>query len=383
MDLHFPSCYNPAAGLTNYKNNMAFPTSAGSGKHNCPPGWIHVPHIFYEVYWNTPAFLSRWTPNHGSQPFIFSNGDRTGYSIHGDFIAGWDETVLQHIIDTCDAGDSGMDKCPGVTAYSSSLNCNIPCPVSEPITGSLSSLPGKNPPSGWGVGPNPPVAALVASSSASKSPIANTQVATGPSSSAPAAGNPAPPSDSTSAAASPGTPKTTPSPTIAQAPASDSTSSTVIETVTIFKTTTFLKAGPTGTPAPTSAAVNTTHMPDIAGYKYIGCYQDGRPRVLSGEIRPQLGLMTNTLCVNHCSAKGFSMAGTESGVSCYCGNELVGSTELDDSKCHMPCAGDAQEVCGGRWSLTVYKGTPASHKVKRHIHNHAFHHIRGASGGRR
>jgi hypothetical protein len=43
-DIHFPSCYNPAAGF----NNMQFPTAADSGKSNCPPGWIHTPHLFYK-----------------------------------------------------------------------------------------------------------------------------------------------------------------------------------------------------------------------------------------------------------------------------------------------------------------------------------------------
>jgi hypothetical protein len=88
-DIHFPSCYNPAAGLRDYKNNMAWPSSKGTtgGKANCPEGWVHVPHIFYEVYWNTPLFEDLWTPGMGEQPFILSNGDRTGYSLHGDFVS--------------------------------------------------------------------------------------------------------------------------------------------------------------------------------------------------------------------------------------------------------------------------------------------------------
>lgn len=39
-DIHFPSCYNPAAGLDNYKENMAYPTASGS-KQNCPQGKHH------------------------------------------------------------------------------------------------------------------------------------------------------------------------------------------------------------------------------------------------------------------------------------------------------------------------------------------------------
>lgn len=88
-DIHFPSCYNPAAGLDNYKENMAWPSSAGAsaGKTNCPKGYIHTPHLFYEVYWNTPLFADKWTPNQGKQPFVLANGDNTGYSLHADFVS--------------------------------------------------------------------------------------------------------------------------------------------------------------------------------------------------------------------------------------------------------------------------------------------------------
>ena len=88
-DIHFPSCYNATAGLDDYENNMAWPSSAGAsaGKQNCPAGFIHVPHIFYEVYWNTPLFVNRWTQGQSKQPFVLSNGDNTGYSLHGDFVS--------------------------------------------------------------------------------------------------------------------------------------------------------------------------------------------------------------------------------------------------------------------------------------------------------
>ncbi|KAJ5773399.1 hypothetical protein N7457_008295 [Penicillium paradoxum] len=177
-DIHFPSCYNPEAGIHAHETNMVFPGSEGSGsKANCPPGWIHVPHIFYEVYWNTPLFEDMWIEGTGSQPFILSNGDRTGYSLHGDFvriplttpeiivfrastnqrkknqISGWDEEVLQNIIDNCDAGDLGMDKCADAGFINdASTTCNIPNLVPEQIDGVLDKLPGNNPPTGWGQG---------------------------------------------------------------------------------------------------------------------------------------------------------------------------------------------------------------------------------------
>lgn len=68
-------------------------------------------------------------------------------------IAGWDESVLQKIINNCDAGDSGMDKCADAgTINDSSKTCNIKNQVPETISGVLEKLPGDNPPSGWGQG---------------------------------------------------------------------------------------------------------------------------------------------------------------------------------------------------------------------------------------
>ena len=81
-DIHFPSCYDPSQGIDAYKTNMKFPT-----KGNCPEGWEHKPHLFYEVYWNTPLFADEWTPGQGKQPFVLSNGDPTGYSLHADFVS--------------------------------------------------------------------------------------------------------------------------------------------------------------------------------------------------------------------------------------------------------------------------------------------------------
>ncbi|KAK1580513.1 uncharacterized protein LY79DRAFT_520702 [Colletotrichum navitas] len=155
-DIHMPSCYNPKAALSDYES-MAWPSSKGASnarRANCPEGWIHVPHLFFEVYWDTPKFASRWTPGQGAQPFVLSNGDASGYSLHADFIAAWDEDVLQQIIDNCNAGSSGMDKCPGLLkGLNTDMNCTIPSPIDEVTDGVLQKLPGDNPLSGFSFGP--------------------------------------------------------------------------------------------------------------------------------------------------------------------------------------------------------------------------------------
>lgn len=155
QDVHMPSCYDPSKDLTDYKNNMVFPTiDKATGKQNCPEGFTHTPHLFYEMYWNTPVFKDRWTPGQGSQPFVLANGDLTGCSSHADFLAAWEPGVLQHIIDTCNAGDAGMDQCGGVTVRDRTATCDAASPATQNrLAGAaMSALPGNNPLAGWGVG---------------------------------------------------------------------------------------------------------------------------------------------------------------------------------------------------------------------------------------
>ena len=55
-----------------------------SGK--CPSTHpVKLPQLMFEVIWDTAAFNDKaeW-PADGSQPFVFSQGDSTGYGQHGD-----------------------------------------------------------------------------------------------------------------------------------------------------------------------------------------------------------------------------------------------------------------------------------------------------------
>lgn len=318
-DIHFPSCYNPEAGLTDYKNNMQFPSSNGtaSGRANCPEGWIHTPHIFYEVYWDALLFKDLWTTGQGSQPFVLANGDPTGYSLHGDFIAGWDEPTLQQIIDNCDAGDSGMDKCPGVIGgiSDSATSCNVPIPepagVSsvEKITGIMEKLPGNNPIVGWGgtvssspasstapVGVAPSVSSTVTSEAAATSSAASNSggVFIGVTVENDAV---------TSAVATTAGPA---SPSETGIEALTTTIETGGETTTITRTVT--RSAP--------AASGTSAADTVNGFNSIGCYSDNLDnRVLSGQEFVAIGnhQVTTAACISYCETAGFSMAGTEYG----------------------------------------------------------------------
>lgn len=148
-DIHMPSCYNPDKGLTAHTENMVYPNDEG-GKYNCPQGYTHVPHMFYEIYWNTPAFNDRWTQGQGSQPFVLSTGDVAGYSSHADFMSAWDEDTLQKIIDNCDAQHAGLHTCADATENNDNqCECENEGLVDEVVNGILDALPGNKHLQGW------------------------------------------------------------------------------------------------------------------------------------------------------------------------------------------------------------------------------------------
>ncbi|KAK3366455.1 hypothetical protein B0H63DRAFT_90719 [Podospora didyma] len=412
MDLHFPSCYNPAAGLTNYKTNTVFPSDAGSGKHDCPPGWLHMPHIFYEVYWNTHKLLPRFKDMIGKEsPFVWANGDATGFSVHGDFIAAWDEDVLQHIIDTCDTGGGGIHECPGLQGgvNDRSTQCTTTCEIEEDVFGPMDKLAGNNPVRGWqygtgdsgsgygggtgsgsgsGAGAGTPSSTPKAPATTSSSnPSTSLTVEDKPESSAPVikevVSSPSPVPTTlvsntkpapTSAVSAPPIPDGPGGAGGAVEPKPDGKTTTVWETATVWMTTTVI--GGAGAAAPTGAPQPSGGKTDVAGFKYAGCYKDTNARVLDGEIRPNLGRISNTNCVSYCASKGFKVAGTEYGGQCYCGNSLVGSEKLAEASCNMVCEGAKGETCGGDWALSVFTadGSVPGVKAKRHLHNHLHHH---------
>jgi hypothetical protein len=398
-DIHFPSCYNPDVGLTDFKNNMVFPSDAGNGKQDCPKGYIHVPHLFIEVYWNTPLFKDRWTQGQGDQPFVLSNGDVTGFSSHADFMAGWDEELLQHIIDTCDAGSSGMDNCPGLFYGLNEDECTIEPPVQEKTTGVLRSLPGNNPLSGWSYGtpeggngggsdpaPVPSSSPKPTTSKADDTKPTSTEEGL-PEETTPVttiAGNPGVPTTKTSAETAPTEEPSQPEEPVEPAPTSapaepevptptePTSSECKRKTKTVWQTVTVTALPPTET-----GSSNSTD--GAAGFQYAGCFKDAQDRVLSGAIRPNLGKVSNENCVSHCKEAGFSLAGTEHGGECYCGNELVGSEKIEEAECDMACEGDSAAKCGGGWALSVFsadgEASLKSSKVRRHAHEHAHEHL--------
>jgi hypothetical protein len=79
-------------------------------------------------------------PTDGSQPFVFSMNDSTGYGWHGDYMFGWKGDALQRAMDQF----CGTD-CPVLEKQSveKANECSKPAVVDEPIDGWLEALPGQ------------------------------------------------------------------------------------------------------------------------------------------------------------------------------------------------------------------------------------------------
>lgn len=82
--------------------------------------------------------------------FVFANGDTTGYGFHGDFINGWDNSVLTTALGQCAQGPAGSGQitdCPPLAAVNTKnvKNCpERPALINEPVKGLLQKLPGCN-----------------------------------------------------------------------------------------------------------------------------------------------------------------------------------------------------------------------------------------------
>lgn len=271
----FPSCWDGKnLDSADHKSHMAYPDRVDSGK--CPASHPkRFISLFYEVTWDTAKFNPKFDVGAKKQPFVWANGDETGYGYHGDFVNGWDVPTLQRAVTECTNDSGNIEDCKVFELFSDdfSNSCKIPTSVDEEVFGTLNALPGCNP--STGEGPNAPKA--------------------------PACG------------------------------------------------------APTSISPPSNPFVDLTSSKKFA---YIGCGKDNiGGRSLTGASLEQDD-MTNEKCVDFCISRGFSIAGTEYGTECFCGNSLPQDRSPIDGlmgDCFMPCGGDETENCGGGGTISLYQ----------------------------
>ncbi|KAM0274422.1 hypothetical protein ACHAQH_007860 [Verticillium albo-atrum] len=144
VQVMFPSCWDGHnLDSPNHKSHMAYPSLVDNGvcPESHPKRFIT---LFYEVTFQINDFKDRWYKD--TPPFVYSNGDPTGYGLHGDFINGWDTDTLQSAITNCTDASGSLDKCRMLQQFDDETmrGCKVPVRVEEKVDGTLDKLPGCN-----------------------------------------------------------------------------------------------------------------------------------------------------------------------------------------------------------------------------------------------
>ncbi|KAK4188180.1 hypothetical protein QBC35DRAFT_473783 [Podospora australis] len=142
-NVRFPTCWDGKnLDSPDHMSHMSYPeTGTFESGGPCPESHpVRVPQLMYEVIWDTRQFNDKnlW-PEDGSQPFVWSMDDTTGFGSHGDYMFGWKEDSLQRAMDSpC------YVNCPTLKSQSIAAGnrCTVPTVVDEPINGWLKALPG-------------------------------------------------------------------------------------------------------------------------------------------------------------------------------------------------------------------------------------------------
>ena len=122
--------------------------------------------------------------------------------------------------------------------------------------------------------------------------------------------------------------------------------------------------------ATTSLSQPTTQFTDVTarkGWKYIGCFTDmvGGQRVLKkasqNAYTAKIVPVTVESCIDFCSSKGYSVAGLEDGMQCWCDDSVnsANGNGLESGLCNRPCQSNPRQICGGALGsmgfLSVYE----------------------------
>jgi len=146
----FPTCWDGVnLDSPNHQDHVAYPTTGpqaftgSSTGGSCPSSHpVKIPQIMLEIVWDTTGFNNKaeW-PADGSQPFVLSTGDNTGYSQHGDYVFGWKSDALQRAMDNGPCMGASCASLP-ISAVSAAKACTVPKLYQENADGWIPSLPG-------------------------------------------------------------------------------------------------------------------------------------------------------------------------------------------------------------------------------------------------
>jgi hypothetical protein len=132
----FPTCWDGVnLDSPDHQLHVAYPetgTFESGGK--CPSTHpVKLPQLMLETVWDTKAFNNKadW-PEDGSQPFVWSSGDKTGFSTHADYLFGWKDDSLQRAMDAHSYVTASMLKTQSIAEQN---KCTVTDMVKENIDG--------------------------------------------------------------------------------------------------------------------------------------------------------------------------------------------------------------------------------------------------------
>lgn len=143
-NIRFPQCWNGVdLDSDDHRSHVASASAKVESGGVCPEGFpVLLPEIYMEVVWDTTPFNdpSIW-PEDGSQPFVWSQGDLTGYGAHADYIFGWEGDKLQQAMDNkCANMKCDALKTQSIADGKACANTLSPAPAEE-LDGWLETLP--------------------------------------------------------------------------------------------------------------------------------------------------------------------------------------------------------------------------------------------------
>lgn len=144
VSIRFPTCWDGVnVDSDDHQSHVAYPSGT-----TCPSTHpVSIPQVFYETYWDTTPFNNPadW-PADGSQPFVWSFGDSTGYGTHGDYVFGWKGNALQRAMDAGCSSNLFSDDIACSTLKTQTITqgntCKIQAVVKDNLDGWLTTLPG-------------------------------------------------------------------------------------------------------------------------------------------------------------------------------------------------------------------------------------------------
>jgi len=144
--VYFPMCWDGVnLDTPDHQSHMAYPSGGDNG--DCPAGFPkRVPGVFFEAFYSVSQF-----PQQSYQPFVLACGDSTGYGFHGDFLNGWNQTIMQNALNdvTCyenNTNEGNTDtNCNALKNYvtptsNGACSLNHPIPLTEDL-GTVYNIP--------------------------------------------------------------------------------------------------------------------------------------------------------------------------------------------------------------------------------------------------